>query len=371
MIMNVGSKQVKIEKRKRTDSPMFQSLLGIGLAFVLVILVLALIIALSGRSPILAFQSIIQGAFGTKNSIAETMIKAVPLLLAGLGLTICYRTGLSSIGSEGQIVIGGLMATVFGVYAGGLPRLVLIPLCLIAGAIGGGIWSGIAGFFKAKWGVSEVINTIMLNYVATYLVSFLIAGPMQEAAGNYTQSDLLSDNASLSVILSGTRMHTGVIIAVVGVIVVWVLLWKLPLGYQMRAVGNNPIAARTNGISVAKNIVLAMFLCGAFAGLAGAIEIMGMHHRLMNGFSSNYGFDSMAVALLGGLHPIGVTIAALFFGALRVGANTMQRTLQVPVSLVNVIQGLVILFVLMQHVLSNYTIKLIDRVGKSKQAKEA
>lgn len=368
--MNIGDKQVRIERKKAAESPLFQKLLGILLALALVLVVTGIIIALSGRSPLVAFQSMVKGAFGTKNSVAETFIKTVPLLLAALGLTICYRTGLTSIGSEGQIVIGGLMATIFGVYCGGVPKPILIPICFIAGMIGGGLWAAIAGILKAKLGVSEVINTIMLNYIATYFVSFLIDGPMREPPGYYPQSSLLSENATLSIILPGTRMHTGVIVAVLAVVVVYLLLWKLPLGYQMRAVGNNPIAAKTNGINVAKNMVLAMFLSGAFAGLAGSIEIMGMNHRLMNGFSSSYGFDAMAVALLGGLHPVGVTVAAVFFGALRVGANTMQRALQVPVSLVNVIQGLVILFVLMQYVLSNFTIKLFSRKSRP-AAKEA
>lgn len=361
MIMNFGGGQIQIERRKKTESPLFQKLLGIALALVLVLLVTAVLIALSGRSPLLALQSMVKGAFGTKNSVAETLIKTVPLLLAALGLTVCYRTGLTSVGSEGQIIIGGLMATVVGVYLGGLPRPILIPLCLAAGMLGGGLWAGIAGFLKARLGVSEVINTIMLNYIATYFVAFLIDGPMREPPGFYPQSSQLSEHAWLATVLPGTRMHTGVLIALASVAVVYLLLWKLPLGYQMRCVGNNPIAARTNGINVARNMVLAMFLSGVFAGLAGSVEIMGIHHRLMGGFSSSYGFDAMAVALLGGLHPVGVTVAAIFFGALRVGANTMQRALQVPVSLVNVIQGLVILFVLMQTLLSNFTIKLFTR----------
>lgn len=371
MSFQIGNREVRIQRKKKGESPFLQQLMGIGLALLLVILVTSLIIAASGKSPIAAFQAMLKGAFGTKNSTAETLIKTVPLLLAALGLTVCYRTGLTSLGSEGQIVMGGLMATVMGVYLGGLPRLALVPLCFLAGMIGGGLWAAIAGILKAKLGVSEIINTIMLNYIATFLVSYLIAdGPLQESAGFYPQSDLLSQNAWLTSILPGTRMHTGVIVAVIAVFVVYFLLWKLPLGYQMRAVGNNPIAARTNGIKVARNMVLAMVLSGVFAGLAGAIEIMGIHHRLMNGFSSSYGFDAMAVALLGGLHPAGVTVAALFFGALRTGANTMQRTLQVPVSLVNIIQGLVILFVLMQAVLRNFTVKIFSRKGKSK-AKEA
>ena len=369
MSFNVGNKEVHIQRKKAADSPFLQQLLGLGLALLLVLAVTSIIIATSGKSPLAAFQCMMKGAFGTKNSVAETLIKTVPLLLAGLGLTICYRTGLTSLGSEGQIIMGGLMATIVGVYMGGLPSPVLIPLCFIAGMIGGGLWAAIAGVLKAKLGVSEIINTIMLNYVATYLVGYLIDGPLQEETGFYPQSDLLSQNAWLPSILQGTRLNIGIVVALVGAVVVYFLLWKLPLCYQMRAVGNNPVAARTNGIKVAKNMVMAMVLSGVFAGLAGAIEITGIHHRLMNGFSSSYGFDAMAVALLGGLHPAGVTVAALFFGALRTGANTMQRTLQVPVSLVNIIQGLVILFVLMQAILRNFTLKIFTR-GKSK-VKEA
>ncbi len=236
---------------------------------------------------------------------------------------------------------------------------------MIAGILGGGIWAGIAGLLKAKLGVSEVINTIMLNYVATYLVAYLVDGPIQEAAGTIRSLTCWEKTRGFQSSCRG-RGCICVILAAVSVVLVYMLLWKLPLGYQMRAVETIPSRQRQNGINVARNMVLAMFLSGAFAGLAGSVEIMGIHHRLMNGFSSSYGFDSMAVALLGGLHPVGVTIAAIFFGALRTGANTMQRTLQVPVSLVNVIQGLVILFVLMQALLSRFTIRIIQRNAKEK-----
>ena len=170
-------------------------------------------------------------------------------------------------------------------------------------------------------------------------------------------------------------MHTGVLIAAAAVFIVYFLLWKSPLGYQMRAVGYNSLAARTNGINVNRNMVLAMFLSGVFSGLAGGIEIMGLHHRLMNGFSSSYGFDAMAVALLGRLHPVGVTIAAFFFAVMRVGANTMQRVVQVPVALVNVIQGLVIVLILMESIFRNFTVRLIRGKRENKAspvaAKEA
>ena len=334
---------------------------GPAIALLLSLVITALIISITGKDPILAFESMFLGAFGRIDSIGETLIKTVPLMLAGLGLTICYRTGLTSIGAEGQIVMGGLAATLVGVYLGNLPSYLLIPLAFLGAMIAGGLWAGIAGYLKAKLGVSEVINTIMLNYIATFFVSYLVDGPLREPPGYYPQSSLLSENAWLSSLIPGTRMHWGVIVAVVAAVVVYIILWKLPLGYQMRTVGYNPTAAKTNGINVSRNMVLAMFLSGVFAGLAGGIEIMGLHHRLMNGFSSSYGFDAMAVALLGRLHPVGVTIASLLFAAMRVGANTMQRAVQVPVALVNVMQGIVIVLVLMETVLRNFRISFKKR----------
>lgn len=350
-----------MERKPRNEHAFANRIMGIALALVIAFAITALIIIATGKNPLVAFQSMITGAFGNKNNIGETLIKAVPLLLAGLGLTVCYRTGMTSIGAQGQIIMGGLLATVAGVYFGSLPRYILIPLALLLAAIAGGLWAGIAGYLKARFGVSEVINTIMLNYVATYFVTYLLDGPMREPPGYYPQSSLLSENAWLTNLVEGTRIHSGVIIAAIAVFVVYFLLWKLPVGYQMRAVGNNAIAARTSGINVRRNMVLAMFLSGAFAGIAGGVELMGIHHRLMNGFSAEIGFDAMAVALLGGLHPAGVSVAALFFAALRTGANTMQRMVQVPSALVNVIQGLVILLVLTEAVLSRFTIKLFTK----------
>ncbi len=368
MTIKVGSSELEISRKPSKAVSLLEKSIGSIIALLIAFAVTAVIIVLSGKSPAIAFESMFKGAFGTINSISETFIKAVPLLLAGLGLTICYRTGLTSIGAEGQIIMGGLMATIVGVYFGGMPRYLLIPVAMLAAMIAGGAWAGIAGYLKAKLGVSEVINTIMLNYIALFFVAYLVDGPMREPPGFYPQSPLLVKGAWLSYLIKGTRMHTGVLIAAAAVFIVYFLLWKSPLGYQMRAVGYNSLAARTNGINVNRNMVLAMFLSGVFSGLAGGIEIMGLHHRLMNGFSSSYGFDAMAVALLGRLHPAGVTIAAFFFAVMRVGANTMQRVVQVPVALVNVIQGLVIVLILMESIFRNFTIRLIHGKRENKAA---
>lgn len=364
MTTRIGKGKISVNRKPKRVTSLLQRVLGPVLALVIALVFTAVILLLTGKSPVVAFESMFRGAVGNIDGIAETFAKTVPLLLAGLGLTICYRTGLTSIGAEGQIIVGGLVATVVGVYFEGLPRLLIIPVALVFAMIVGGLWAGIAGYLKAKLGVSEVINTIMLNYIAIFFLSYMLDGPMREPPGYYPQSKMLMKEAWLSYIIPGTRMHTGVFMAIFAVFIVYVLLWKLPVGYQMRAVGHNPLAAQVNGINVKRNMVLALFLSGVFAGLAGGVEIMGMHHRLMNGFSSSYGFDAMAVALLGKLNPLGVSAAALFIAALRVGANSMQRTVQVPASLVNVMQGIAILMILMESYLRKYAIRLVRRRNK-------
>ena len=345
----------------KNSSNVIYRIAGLLITFILVLIITALIVAASGKSPFAAFGYLAQGAFSNAYNIGETVVKMCPLLLGSLGLCICYRAGLTSIGAEGQMVIGGLLATIPGVYFTGVPRAVLIPLCLILGMLGGGVWAGIAGFLKAKWGISEIINTIMLNYIASYIVSFMCSGPIQEPPYTFIQSPMLQETAWLTKLVPKTRIHTGVIMAIVSIFIVYYLLWKSPLGYQMRAVGYNQSAARTSGIAVRKNLILSMFLSGVFCGLAGAIEVMTIHHRLIPGFTGGVGFDSMAIALLGGLHPIGVTLGSAFFGALRAGATTMQQQMQIPAALVDVIQGLIIIFVLTQSIFSDFFIKLTNR----------
>ena len=371
MKADVEKREVKIKDKSKKWSGFgfLYKVSGLVMAFLLSMLITALIILFSGKNPVEAMGYLFQGAFSTSYNLGETVVKTCPLLLGSLGLCICYRAGLTSIGAEGQMAIGGLMATLVGVYFTGLPAPLLIFLCLVMGMIGGGVWAGIAGYLKAKWGISEVINTIMLNYVAAYLVTYMCSGPIQEPPYTYIQSPQLQEAAFLPKLVAGTRIHAGVIVAFASIFVVYFLLWKSPLGYQMRAVGQNQMAARTSGINVTRNLVLSMFLSGAFCGLAGAIEIMGLHHRLMPGFTSELGFDAMAIALLGGLHPLGVTLGSLFFGSLRAGATTMQRALQIPTTLVDIIQGLVVILVLTQALFSNFIMKSTARSRSATEGK--
>ena len=369
VIVNLGQTEIKITKKQKKEDSLFSSLIGSLMALFLAFAVAAFIISLSGADPFLAIETMIKGAFSSKRMIAETLIKSTPLLLTAAGLTICYRAGMISIGAEGQIIIGGIFGTITALYlVSSLPALIAIPLVLLAAGLGGGLWAAIPGILKAKLGVSEVINTIMLNYIALYGLSYLLDKPMREPLGAFPQSSMLAQNTWLPVIWPGTRLHFGFILAILSIVIVYLLLWRSPLGYQMRAVGFNQSAAKNAGIPIARNLILSIVLSGIFAGIAGGIEVTGMHHRLMNGFSTEVGFDAMAVAFLGKLHPLGVVVAAIFFGALRVGSGVMQRTVQVPSSLVSVIQGLVIIFVLMDTFIKNYAVSILKK-GKNALAK--
>ncbi|MEL7610180.1 MAG: ABC transporter permease [Bacillota bacterium] len=357
MMISIGNRTISAERRK-SGNMLLRNAMGIVLALVLSLLITVLIIVASGKDPVLAMSKLFSGAFGTEYNFGETIVKAIPLILTGLGYTICYRTGLSSMGGDGQVMLGGLLAAVAGIYFTDLPSIALIPVTLILAMLAGGLWAGIVGYLKAKIGVSEVISTIMMNYIAKYLLDFMVDVPMREPPGYYPQSSLLQESSWFTTILKGTRIHAGIFIALAALVIVYIILWKLPSGFRMRATGYNQIAAKTVGIRCDRSLIMAMALSGVFAGLAGGVELLAVHHRLVSGFNGSIGYDGLAVALLGGLHPAGVAVAGVFFAALRVGASTMQRAVQVPAALISVIQGLIVLFVLMQVMLSNYVIRI-------------
>ncbi len=298
-----------------------------------------------GLNPAQAFLGLWDGAFGTVNSIGVTVNQATPLILTGLGVLFAFRCGVWNIGAEGQLYMGAAAATAVALHVKGMPAAVHVPLCLAAGAAAGALWGAIPGWLRAVRGVNEVISTLMMNYIAINFVSWLVRGPLQETTRYYPQSDLLPESALLPVILPGSPLHAGIIVALAAAAASQFVLWNTTLGFRLRAVGANPFAARYAGLDVGKNVVLAMVISGGLAGLAGAGEILGVQGRLRDTFSPGFGYDGIVVALLGQLHPLGVLLASLFFGSLRSGASMMQRTAQVPVTLVYVIQGLTVLLV--------------------------
>lgn len=309
------------------------------------------LIASVGVSPLYAYSVLFKGAFGDLRGLSDSLVKAIPLIFTGLAFAFAAKCNTYNIGAEGQLYIGALAAVAVGVYVTGLPAWLHIPLCLLAGALGGGLWAGIAAWLKVRLGINEVINTIMLNYIGKLFVSFMVYGPMIENPLKSPQTKQLADTALLPVPFSGTKLHMGFLVAIIACTVVAVLFRHTTMGFDLAAVGENQTGARFAGISVKRNIFLALFISGMLAGLAGAVEMMGPAKRLIIGFSPNYGSDGIAVALLGQNGPLGIFVSAFFLGALRVGANSMQRTAMVPAQIISIIQGLIIIFVIASQAL--------------------
>lgn len=332
----------------------------------LTILFISIILLLMGKNPIVAFNQIIDGAFGSPNAVAEVLVKTGPLLLAGLGTAFAFRCQIWNIGAEGQILIGALAASVFCLFFPNVPPVLSIILAILAAMLAGGLWASIAGFLKVKLGASEIINTIMMNYIAIYLVNYLVRGPLQDVASYVPQSKTFAPQYWLPLIMPPTRLHLGIILAVLAAGVVYIILWKTPLGFNIIAVGANSRAARVGGIAVSLNMVIAMFISGALSGIAGANEVLGLYHRLLDGVAAGYGFSAMTVAILGGLHPIGITIFSFIFAALRVGADHMQREMAVPASLVYLVEGLLIVFIQGRYILPKLINFIRGRLVKAK-----
>jgi len=305
-------------------------------------------------NPIEAYKALWDGAFGSTNAFAETLVKATPLLLVGLGICISFRGDVINIGGEGQMIIGAILATWVGLTFTGLPGWLVVTLSMLAGFLGGAIWGGIPGILKAYFSVNEILSTVMMNAIAVQLMNFLLRGPMIDPSQAELSSKIPQTARLLEIFrlprLAPTRLHLGALIAVGLAVLVYILLWRTTLGYRIRAVGQNPYASRYAGIKVQRYIVLALLLSGAFSGLAGATQVFGVNYRMItdgssSGFTGSAGFNGIVAALFGQLHPIMTIPASILFGALLVGANKMQRVVQVPSALVIALNGLVVVFV--------------------------
>jgi len=323
--------------------------LGVGAIMLLILRV----------NPVEAYGALWEGAFGSTNAMAETLVKATPLLLVGLGICIAFRASVINIGGEGQMIIGGILATQIGLTFTELPGWLVIVMAMFVGFLGGAIWGGIPGALKAYFNVNEILSTVMMNAIAVQIMNYMLRGPMidpaqLEKASKIPQTARLLDAFRLPR-LAPTRLHLGFLIAVVLAIFVYILLWRTTLGYRIRAVGQNPHASRYGGIRVRRRIVTALLLSGAFAGLAGAIQVYGVNYRMITdgsstGFTGSAGFNGIVAALFGQLHPIGTIPASIFFGALLVGANKMQRVVQIPSALITALNGLVVIFVVSSEI---------------------
>jgi ABC-type uncharacterized transport system permease subunit len=310
----------------------------------------AVVIFLAGADPGAAYLALFQGAFTNPNALPETLVSTIPYVFMGLGVALGFRAGLFNIGAEGQYYVGALAGTFVG-FSLHAPGVLLLPVTLVSAMAGGFIWAGIAGLLKATRGAHEVITTIMLNYVAFLLVNFLIDGYdghrgwMLAPGVSTPRTPNVNPGAVLPIILGGSRLHAGLILAIVAVPIVWFLIDRTTIGFRIRAVGFNQGAARAAGMSVGQTIVLTMGLSGALAGLAGIVQILGLDHNMTDTVAAGYGFNAIAVALVARSNPWAIPLSALLFGALHSGASFMQLQTQVSSDLISIIQASVLVFV--------------------------
>ncbi len=346
-------------------------------AIIVTLAISSLILVVLGADILRTFETIIITPLTRVGHITEVFVRAVPLCIIALGVAVAYRSGIVNIGAEGQMAMGVLGFTATALALPDLPKPILLPMALIAGVLSGGLWGFIPGILKSKLEVSELLSTVMLNYIAAQFYSFCLRVPMMDPAealsgAGTPQSARLTTNIEIGRITG--RLHYGLFIALALAVIVYLFLWKTSYGYKMRASGSQPRAARYGGIAVSRYVTLAMVISGAFAGLAGGIEIAAVHRRAIEGVTNNYGFSAVVVALFGMLHPFGIVPASFFFALLIYGSTLTPRAVGVPANIVDVMQGLIIMtIVTTQMILQNDY--LMDRVWhwwcSKRKAKEA
>ena len=301
-----------------------------------------------GYDPLEAARAAASGAFGSREALLSiTMVRAIPLVLTGLAVALAFRAGTWNVGAEGQLYAGAVAAVWIGVEAGGLPAWMLLPLLLGAAMVAGALWASVPILMKLRMGVGEVITSLLMSFVAINLAAYMVHGPLQEPRGVFPQSAAIADAARLPALVPGTRLHVGAVIALVLAVAMWWFLRVTRIGFQVRAVGASRVAAEIAGRIDSGRVTLGAFVAsGALAGLAGAVQVAGVTYALYEGLSPGWGYTAIAVALLAGLHPLGVVVTGLLFGALDAGAAAMQRDAGVPAVWATGIQALVILAVL-------------------------
>lgn len=359
---------LKVKKKSFIDDVVKFSLLSILLG----LLVGAIVLVISGNSPIEAYGAMIEGIFGKPKYIAWTIIKATPYILTGLSIAFAFKTGLFNIGAEGQFIIGALVATLVG-YSVQLPAIIHIPLTMILAGLAGGLWGSIAGFLKSKFGINEVIATIMLNWIAFYLSNFMVSNSFisvenSEASVNIQESASIGIDWMKGLVGPATSVNWGIIISIILVFVIWFVLTKTTLGFELRAVGHNKDAAEYAGIDVGKSILKSMAIAGLLAGIAGAIQVMGVTHNItVLAAQEGYGFDGIAVALIANSNPIGVIFSGLLFGAFKYGGIKMQ-SVGAPSEVINIVIGSIVFFIALSNGLRMLYLKMKEKRTKGGNA---
>jgi general nucleoside transport system permease protein len=320
-----------------------QTLFVVLIALLLSLVAIGVLLVVTGRDPFAALYYFGRGAFGSYYSTADTLTRMIPLAIAGVAFLIGALSGVFNVGIEGQLLLGAMASAIVG-YAVKLPAVIHLPLMLLSGCLAGGLYALIAAWLKAYRGINEILSTIMLNYPAFFFTHYLVLRVIVNE-GVVPSTPFIQKTAELPILLADTKLHAGLIVAVLVSIAAYWFLQKTTIGYEMRAVGKNKEAARYHGVPVEKRMVLSFFLSGAVAGLAGAVEIAGIHHHFLDQFSPGYGYDAITVAMVALLNPFGVLISGTLFGALKTGIMDMSIYAQIPRQLATLINGIVVLFI--------------------------
>ena len=350
-----------IEKRlEPSESPLL--IIGtIFCSFLLALIIGGILFLPFEVNPLDAYTAMITQSLGTLRGLGYTLVRATPLIFIGLGTIVAWRSGFFYLGFEGTLLVGASMtawialATMEDGFLGPLPPIIFFPLAITSGFIAGGLWSTIVGIMRSRFGGNEVIVSLMFNYVAVFLVNYLVTFPMR-APGDLPQTERFPDATILPTIIPDTRAHAGIVLAFVAAILVWLLLNKTRVGFEMIATGLSPRSARYSGINVGNRQILASFIAGGLGAMAGLSHVLGVQFRLLDGISGGTGFVGIVAALLGNLHPIGVVISSFLYAAMGVGADVMQRRMGLPSSVIFIVQGLIVLFVLASAILRYYRI---------------
>jgi general nucleoside transport system permease protein len=317
-------------------------------AIFLALIVSAVLILLYGKNPITAFGALLDGAIGSIPSLANTGVRATPLLFGGLAVAFAFKAGMLNVGVEGQIYAGGAAATTIGLIPLPIPPIFHLALAIIAGFIGGLLWGLIPALLRAFQGRSEIVTTLMFNFLGIYFVSYLVQfpGPLAQEGATFPMSPPILSNAHFPILIRGTSLHAGILLATILILIFFFILKYTPFGYRVRMIGQNPEAARYAGVKVTRLLFFVLLLSAGIGGLAGTGEVLGLRLRLFDFFSGGLGYDAIGVALLANANPLGVVLTALFFGALRSGASRMQIVVGIETPIAEVIQALAVLFVI-------------------------
>ncbi len=326
----------------------YENYLSYPIGLLIAFLLFSIILLVLGYDPIRSVESIFYGAFGTPNSISEVLIRFIPLLLTSLAFLIAFKARFLNIGVEGQLYIGALVAYLVGAQMGAIYGIISIPIIMIAGFMGGVLWLAIPLIMRTKLEINEIFPTVVMNFIAMFFIAFLCTGHLKDPNSFNPRTPFLPESTWLPVIFPDTnfRLHVGFILVIFLALFVYMTLYKTTLGYKIRAVGQNPKAAKHGGINVTQGLIAAGLLSGGIAGLTGMMEVFGIHHFLITGFSPGFGYQGIAVAALGSFHPIGVIFAAFFFAVLLIGGESMQRGAGVPVDMIFILQAVIVLSVL-------------------------